>query len=161
MSTGDMERGPRISADVVAAVALFAIAGVLLSQTGDDLRDWVLPRTLNYLLIGVGAVLLMKGLVRPGDTVPAVPRLTRGNGLDVVLFVAVAVGYVAIMPIVGFWLTSAVVIFVLSLALAESRTLRTVLVSAAAAVGICAVFYVLMLYVFYVPLPEGILPSSE
>jgi hypothetical protein len=151
----DVRRGPRISTDVLGAVALFAIAGVLLSQTGDDLRDWVLPRTLNYLLIAVGAILLVRGLLRPRATVPAVPRLSR-SGRDAVLFVAVAVGYVVVMPIVGFWLTSAVVIFVLSLMLAESRNMRTVLVSLAAAVAICIVFYVLMLHVFYVPLPEGV-----
>lgn len=155
MSAGDVERGPRVSTDVLAALALFAIAGVLLSQTGDDLRDWVLPRTLNYLLIAVGVVLLGKGLLRPGATVRAVPRLSR-SGLDVLLFVVVAVGYVAVMSIVGFWIASAVVIVVLSLVLAESRNARTVAVSLAVAIAICAVFYVLMLHVFYVPLPEGV-----
>lgn len=155
MSSEDVGRSPRVGRDVLAALALFAIAGVLLSQSGADLRDWVLPRTLNYLLIVVGVVLLVRGLVRPRETVHVVPRLSRG-GRDAVLFVAVAVGYVAVMPIAGFWITSAVVIVVLSVALAESRNLRTVLVSVAAAVAICVVFYVLMLHVFYVPLPEGV-----
>jgi hypothetical protein len=155
VSAGDVGRGPRVGTDVLAALALFVIGGVLLSQSGADLRDWVLPLTLNYLLIAVGVILLVRGLVRPRATVPIVPRLSRG-GRDAVLFVAVAVGYVAVMPVAGFWITSAVVIVVLSVVLAESRNLRTVLVSVVAAVAICVVFYVLMLHVFYVPLPEGV-----
>ncbi|MGH3383217.1 MAG: tripartite tricarboxylate transporter TctB family protein [Nocardioidaceae bacterium] len=148
-------RGPRVGVDVLAALALFAIAGVLLSQTGDGVRDWVMPRSLNYLLVGIGVVLLAKGLLRPGATVPVIPSVLQGRGTDVAVFIAVAIAYVLVMPVVGFWVTSTVVIFALSLVLAEHRDRRTVVESAVVAVGVCAVFYVLMLHVFYVPLPEG------
>jgi hypothetical protein len=63
--------------------------------------------------------------------------------------------YVLAIPTLGFWISSAVALFVLSLTLAETRDLRIVLQSAATAVGVSAGAYLLMQYVFYVPLPTG------
>jgi Tripartite tricarboxylate transporter TctB family len=155
MSAPTRPRGPLVSIDLLASVTLFLIAAVLLSQTGVETRDWVMPRSLCYLLIGVGLVLLVKGLVRPGDKVPLVPAVARREGLDTAFFMAVAVVYVLAIPTLGFWISSAVVLLVLSLALAERHDLRTVLQSAGTAVGVTAGAYVLMQYVFYVPLPVG------
>jgi Tripartite tricarboxylate transporter TctB family len=155
MSAPTRPRGPQISVDLLASVTLFLIAGVLLTQTGHDARDWAMPRALNYLLIGVGLVLLVKGLVRPGDKVPLVPAVARRQGLDTAFFMAVAVVYALAIPALGFWISSAVVLFVLSLTFAERRDLRTVLQSTGTAVGVCAAAYLLMQHVFYVPLPAG------
>jgi hypothetical protein len=155
MSAPTRPRGPQVSIDILASVTLFLIAAVLLSQTGDGARDWAMPRSLNYLLIGVGLVLLVKGLVRPGDKVPLIPPVARRRGLDTAFFMAVAVIYALVIPFLGFWISSAVTLFVLSVALAETRDRRTVLQSAATAVGVCAGAYLLMQHVFYVPLPEG------
>jgi hypothetical protein len=155
MSVPTSPRGPHVSVDLLASVTLFLIAAVLLSQTGQGARDWAMPRSLNYLLIGVGLVLLIKGLVRPGDKVPLVPAVVRGKGLDTAFFMTVGVLYALAIPIVGFWVSSVVALFVLSLALAENRALRTVLQSTAMAVGVSAGAYLLMQYVFYVPLPTG------
>lgn len=147
--------GPQVSVDVLASLALFLIAAVMLSQTGHEVRDWAMPRALNYVLIGVGAVLAIKGLVRPGAKVPLVPAVARGRGLDTALVMAVALAYAFVIPVLGFWLSSVVVLFVLSVTLAERRALRTVLQSAAVAVGVCVTAYLLMQHVFYVPLPAG------
>lgn len=155
MSAPTRSRGPLVSIDLLASVTLFLIAAVLLSQTGTETRDWVMPRSLCYLLIGVGLVLLVKGLVRPGDKVPLVPAVARREGLDTAFFMTVAVVYLLAIPTLGFWISSAVALFVLSLALAETRDLRIVLQSAATAVGVSAAAYLLMQYVFYVPLPTG------
>jgi hypothetical protein len=155
MSTHTEARGPRVSIDLLAAVSLFLIAAVLLSQTGDGVRDWAMPRSLCYLVIGVGVVLLVKGLVRPGEKVPLIPPVVRHKGLDTAFFITAAVAYVLAIPIFGFWLSSAVTIFGLSVALAEKRDVRAVLTSGVTAVVVCAGAYLLMLHVFYVPLPWG------
>jgi putative tricarboxylic transport membrane protein len=155
MSAPAHTRGPHVSVDLLASLTLFLIAAVLLSQTGEGARDWAMPRSLCYVLISVGLVLLLKGLVRPGDKVPLVPAVARGHGLDTAFFIAVAVIYVLVIPVLGFWISSAVILFVLSVALAEKRDLRTALQSAAVAVGVCVAAYLLMQHVFYVPLPQG------
>ena len=93
--------------------------------------------------------------MRPGDKVSLMPAVVRRQGLDTAFFMAVAVVYVLAIPILGFWISSAVVLFVLSMALAETRDRRTMIQSAATAVGMSAGAYLLMSYVFYVPLPLG------
>jgi Tripartite tricarboxylate transporter TctB family len=155
MSTPTRPQGLRVSVDLLASLTLFLIAAVFLSQTGDETRDWVMPRSLNYVLIGVGLVLLVKGLVRPGDKVPLVPAVARRQGLDTAFFMVVAVVYALAIPPLGFWVSSAVALFVLSMTLAERRDMRTVLQSAGTAVGVCVAAYLLMQHVFYVPLPTG------
>ena len=155
MSAPARLRGPLVSIDLLASVTLFLISAVLLSQSGVETRDWVVPRSLCYLLIGVVLVLLVKGLVRPGDKVPLIPPVARREGLDTAFFMAVAVVYVLAIPLFGFWISSAVALFVLSMTLAETRDRRTAIQSGATAVGVSAGAYLLMSYVFYVPLPIG------
>lgn len=155
MSAPARPLGPQISVDVLAALPLFLIAAVMLSKTGDEMRDWVMPRSLNYLLIVLGLILLLKGLVRPGTKVPVIPPLVRGRGWDTAFFMAVAVVYVVAVPVIGFWISSAAALFVLSVALAGQRDLRTYIQAAGTAVGVTVVAYLLMTYVFYVPLPLG------
>jgi hypothetical protein len=155
MNAPTRPRGPRVSVDLLASLTLFLIAAVLLSQTGHETRDWAMPRALNYLLIAVGLILLVKGLVRPGDKVPLVPAVARRQGLDTAFFMTVAVVYTLTIPTLGFWVSSVIALFVLSLAFAERRDLRTMLQSAGTAVGVCVGAYLLMQHVFYVPLPLG------
>lgn len=155
MSAPTRPRGPQISVDLLASLALFLIAAVMLSQTGQEVRDWAMPRALNYLLIAVGVVFLIKALVRPGDKVPLVPAIARGAGMDTAFVMVAAVLYALAIPVLGFWFSSALALFVLSVALAEKRDLRTLIQSAAVAGGVCVAAYLLMQHVFYVPLPTG------
>lgn len=148
-----------VSVDLLGGLALLAIAGVFLLASGEGRMDWLMPVSLSYVLLLIGLYLLTRGLLGRGERTFLVPGVLRGRGIDVAVFVAMSVVYVVLAPTVGFWVMSALMIIVSSLYLAPQRNRRLILTSVLVAVGICVVFYLLMLHVFYVPLPaSGWLP---
>lgn len=142
--------------DLLAGLTLLAVGLMFRLASGSGSMNWLMPVALTYALMTTGAYLIVRGLRGRGSTL-AVRRPERhGQGTDLAVFLVVAVAYVVLAPYVGFWLTSALMLFGCAMLFAPRRNRRTVLVSAAAALGLCLVFYVLMLHVFYVPLPEGV-----
>ena len=145
----------RARVELIAGVALIAIAAVFILSAGTGSMDWLFPLALAWLLVAVGVYLVIRGLLGFGETVRAKPALLRGEGVDVAIFTGIAVIYVVLARPIGFWLASAAMLFLSSIYLAVDRDRRTYVYSAVVAVAVCVVSYVLLLHVFYVPLPRA------
>lgn len=147
--------GPRIAADLVGGMALLGIAAVFLLKAGEGRLDWLLPVVLSYGVGILGVLLVVRGLLGYGDRVAAVPPILRGQGVDVAVFIVLAVIYVLLASPVGFWTMSALMIFSGSVYLDVARSRRNLTVSVLAAAGICVVGYFVLTQVFYIPMPRG------
>lgn len=141
--------------DLVAGIALVAIAAVFIVSAGEGRMDWLFPLVLAWLLVAVAVYLIVRGLLGYGETMPVKPALLRGEGVDVAIFTGIAVIYVILARPIGFWLASAAMLFISSVYLAVERSRTTYVYSAVVAIMVCVVSYILLLQVFYVPLPEA------
>ncbi|MGH8869243.1 MAG: tripartite tricarboxylate transporter TctB family protein [Actinomycetes bacterium] len=156
MTSDQGQAQPRtLRVDVLGGLVLLAVGLTFRLASGSGSMNWLMPVALTDFLMAVGGYLIVRSLLRRGATV-ALRRPDRHSpGADVAVFLVIAATYVVLAPFAGFWLTSALMLFGCSMLFAPQRDRRAALISAATALGICAVFYVLMLHVFYVPLPEG------
>jgi Tripartite tricarboxylate transporter TctB family len=150
----------QIPADLVAGLVMLGIAAVFRLKAGDERLDWIFPVTLSYVLGGLGLLLVIRGLTGRGDRVPAVPpilrqRSLRGQGVDVAVFLGLTVGYVVLLSTVGFWVMSALTIFVAAVYLDPVRSPRRLAIAAAVAIAVCIAAYLLLTRVFYVPFPAA------
>lgn len=153
---GDVARG--FSVDLAGALVLLVLGGVSLATMGDGVRDWGFPRSLTYLLLTIGVVLLARGLIRrkTGERI-VLGRIGRNTRIDLTVFVAAVVAYVWLIPFIGLWIANFLMISGLSVYLAERRDRRTVVVSLIVAAAVCAGGYVVFTYVFFVPVPISLL----
>jgi hypothetical protein len=160
-STERAEAGLRIPSDLLAGIVMVAFGAFFLVNSGEDMRDWIWPRSLAQLLIGLGIALAVRGVTRKGRqrSVPVLPvalsgraALRRGDS-DVLLFAVAVVAYVALMNIVGFWLLTFLVVAVAANLLDPEPTRRKRIIGVVAALVLAIVGYVLFEVVFYVPFP--------
>jgi hypothetical protein len=159
----EADRGDRrqLSADLVGGLAMIGIAAVFRLKSGDERLDWIFPVVLSYVLGGLGILLVIWGLTGRGDRVPAVPAILRREdvrrrqGLDVVVFVVLAVAYAVLLTTVGFWVMSALTMFVAAVYLDPVRSPRRLAIALAVAIGVCIAGWLLLTRVFYVPFPSA------
>ena len=160
-TAAERPEGRQIPTDVLAGVAMLGIAAVFRLKSGDERLDWIFPVTLSYVLGGFGILLVIRGLAGFGGRVPAVPTVLRRQAtgrresLDVTFFVGLTVAYVALLSAVGFWVMSALTIFVAAVYLDPVRSKRRLALAVAVAIGVCLVAFWLMTRVFYVPFPAA------
>lgn len=140
--------------DMLAGLALLAIAAFFLLGAGEGTLDWVFPSTLSYGVGILGVVLVIRSLFGFSEYVPVVPAILRGKGGAVAVFVLIMVVYVILIRPVGFWPMSALMIFVTASYLAPERSRRSVAIAGGAAVAVSVLAYFVLEYVFYVPFPE-------
>jgi hypothetical protein len=145
--------------DLLAALVLFSIGAISLSQEGPDLMNWVFPQLATYVALAVGAVLLARvvfgaAIKRLPDTFQWGPE-DRPVAIDLVVFCAIVLAYVFVMYGLGFWLSSFLMMSLASIYLTQDKSRRSIGVAIAAAFGTCVVAYIVFLHVFYVPLPEA------
>lgn len=157
MSQPEIDQRDRrqLPADLVGGLVMIGIAAVFRLESGDERLDWIFPVVLSYVLGGLGILLVIRGLLGRGDRVPAVPPILRGQGVDVAVFLVLTVGYVALLERVGFWVMSALTIFVAAVYLDPVRSPRRLAIAAAVAVAVCIAAYLLLTRVFYVPFPPA------
>lgn len=147
-----------IGPDLAGAVALGVIGAVSISQMGAKTADWAFPRALTYTIIAIALVMIARVAF----------RAIRGRGLDtltvagksqmvtdVVVFSAAVLVYVLLIPVLGFWLDSFLMLVVTSIYLTTRRTVKSVVIAAVVAAGICALAYFIFLDVFYIPFPSA------
>jgi len=154
--------GPRIPVDLVGGSIAIAIAAFFYTFSGEDMRDWIWPRSLAQVLAVFGLILVFRGLSRAGreDALPLVPRALRGRAAlkrgdtDVLLFALLVIAYVGLMNLLGFWLLTFLVVALGSMALDIEPTRRKRVISVVAALVLTAAGYVLFEIVFYVPFPS-------
>jgi hypothetical protein len=145
--------------DLLAALVLFSIGAISLSQEGDDLMNWVFPRLATYVVLAIGTVLLARvvfgeAIKRLPDTFQWGPE-DRAVAIDLVVFCAIVLAYVFVMYGLGFWVSSFLMMSLASIYLTQDKSRRSIGVAIAAALGTCIVAYIVFLHVFYVPLPEA------
>ncbi len=151
--TSEERPSPEISQELIGGLVLFLMAAVFLLNSGDGRMDWLFPQVLSYLLIASGVVMLGQAALGRGKKVPLIPPILRGKGVDVVVFTGLAIVYVVLARPVGFWIMSFVTLFGAAVYLATRRDRRVLLQSLAVVSVVVVVGYVLLLHVFYVPLP--------
>lgn len=161
MVPSEDEGGTRIPRDVVGGVIAIIIGAFFFAFSGEDVRDWIWPRTLAQVLFVLGVILTVRGLLPAGrqSTFPLVPRALRGRAAlsrgdsDVLLFALGIVAYVALSPLIGFWLVTFLTVVTAAIALDLERTRRKRIRAVLVALALTVVGYVLFEIVFYVPFP--------
>jgi hypothetical protein len=128
---------------------------VFVLNAGEGALDWVFPLSLSYTLAIIGVYLTIRGLLGFGDTTDTLLPILRGRGVDVFVFAVLTAIYVGLARAIGFWTMSAVMLFAGSIYLDPVRSKKRIALAAVVAFTVCIVAYVLLLRVFYVPLPRA------
>lgn len=158
----DLETGLRVPSDLLGGATMVAFGAFFLVNSGEDMRDWIWPRSLSLLLIVLGIALAVRGLARNGrrSTVRVVPGALRGREAlhrgdsDVLLFAVAVVAFVALMNIVGFWLLTFLMVSAATNLLDPEPTRRKRIMGVLAALAVAVGGYVLFEIIFYVPFPN-------
>ena len=154
---GDERRGRQISVDLFAGVIMLGVAALFLLSAGSTELDWLFPIVLSYALAAMAVVLVLRGAFGFGGKMPLVPAILRGHGIDVLVFAALSVVYVVLIPHVGFWIMTALTITVAAVYLDTQRSLKRLIIAAVVAAVVCVVAYLTLTELFYVEFPLGLL----
>jgi uncharacterized membrane protein YfcA len=148
-----------VDRDVVSALLLFLVGGIFQSQMGTGMEDWIFPQVLTYLIISIGALLLLRvvlaALARRAPDLLRISREERGMVIDVVVFCVIAVTYMLVVNGLGFWLSSFLMLSLTSLYLSPQKTRRNVTLAIVVPLVACILAYIVFLHVFYVPVPTA------
>lgn len=150
--------GPQVSRDLVAGVVMVAVAAVFLLDAGKVVRgeySWLFPIVLSYALGALALILIVRGLMGRGERMPIVPTVLRGRGVDTLVFSVLTVIYVALVPHLGFWLTSGLMIAATAIYLESRRSRLGSAVAIGVAVVTCAAGYLTLTEIFYIKFPTG------
>ena len=145
--------------DLLAGLVLFIIGSVALANAGSDLMNWAFPLMAAYFIMFAAAVLVVRAVFaavteRALDII-SVSAEDRIIWLDVFTFLVIALVYLLVMYGLGFWLSSFLMLSLVSLYLTKDKTRHNVVVAIVTPLAACVVAYVVFLHVFYVPLPEA------
>jgi hypothetical protein len=145
--------------DILTALVLFLIGAVALAKAGSNLMDWVFPLMAAYFILFAAAVLVasvvfaaVAGRVPDIISVSAEDRIVW---LDVFTFLLIALGYLLVMYGLGFWLSSFLMLSLVSIYLTQRKTRHNVALAIVVPLATCVVAYIVFLHVFYVPLPTA------
>ena len=145
--------------DRVAAILLMALAGyVFVEADRFNVASAAFPRMVAAVLGVCALVLLLRTVsLRRGVPAPAAADPMAGepffrNPLHFAIFLVSLVGYLLLIPVLGYFAATAVLILVLSLALGFRDYLMLILTTAAFLVLVYGVF----IMVFARPLPRGL-----
>ncbi len=145
--------------DLLAGLVLFIIGSVALANAGSDLMNWAFPLMAAYFIMFAAAVLVGRAVFaavteRALDII-SVSAEDKIIWLDVLTFLVIALVYLLVMYDLGFWLSSFLMLSLVSLYLTRDKTRHNVVVAIVTPLAACVVAYVVFLHVFYVPLPEA------
>ena len=145
--------------DVLAALVLFFIGSVALTNAGSDMMNWAFPLMAAYFVMFAAALLVARAVfaavtARATDilNVSAEDKIVW---LDVFTFLLIALGYLLVMYGLGFWLSSFLMLSLVSIKLTHNRTRHNLVLAVAVPLATCIVAYVVFVHIFYVPLPEA------
>jgi hypothetical protein len=148
-----------IDRDLVSALVLFFIGGVSLSAMGTDMRNWIFPRVLTYLILIVATVLVARVVLaavkKRAPDIMRTSREDRGIFVDVLVFCAIVLAYILVVNGLGFWLSSFLMLSLASIYLTPDKTLHNVGLAIVVPLVACVLAYFVFLQLFYVPLPEA------
>ena len=145
--------------DLLAGLVLFFIGSIALANAGSNLMDWVFPLLAAYFIM-FAAVVLIGGAVFTAVTgraldIIGVSAEDRVIWLDVFTFLVIAVCYLLVMSGLGFWLSSFLMLSLVSLYLTKDKTRHSVTLAIVTPLAACVVAYIVFMQVFYVPVPQA------
>jgi hypothetical protein len=145
--------------DLLAGVILFFIGSVALANAGSDLMNWAFPLMATYFIMFAAAVLVVRAVFAavmegPADIISTSAE-DRVIWLDVFTFLVIALCYLLVMSGFGFWLSSFLMLALVSLYLTKDKTRHNVALAIVTPLAACVVAYVVFELVFYVPLPDA------
>lgn len=150
--------GKTISESMIAGLVMIAVAAIFYSQTGERLQDWVMPWVLIATMSFLGLVMIVRSLMgRGGRRIPLVPPMLRGwsaEGIDVISVAALFAGSIIAIRYVGFWLSASAMMVATGIYLANEKTRKNILVSTFVVILLAVLMYLLLRYVFFVPVPR-------
>lgn len=149
----------------LVAVGFMVLGGFLIASTdGMTAMGSVFPITISLAMIAFCAVLVVRNVVRGlrGTAAPVEvsdeARPVGGSNLRRALFLAAMVGWIALLPILGFLTASAVGFFtVMAVATHERMGARELAVLVVVSGAILTGFYLVMANVLMIPMPRGVL----
>jgi len=145
--------------DLLAGLILFIIGLIAFANAGSDMMNWAFPLLATYFTLLAGAVLIASALFaavteRPLDVL-SMSAEDRVVWLDISVFIVIAIVYLLVMYGLGFWLSSFLMLSLVSLYLTKDKTRHNVALAIITPAVACIVAYVVFELVFYVPLPEA------
>lgn len=145
--------------DLLSGVVLFLIGSFALANAGSDMMNWAFPLMAAYFIMFAAAILIVNALFaafseRALDLI-GVGAEDRVVWLDVFTFLVIAICYLLVMYGLGFWLSSFLMLALVSLYLTKEKTRKNIALAIVVPVAACVVAYIVFLHVFYVPLPNA------
>jgi hypothetical protein len=145
--------------DLLAALVLFVIGAVSLTQAGADPMNWAFPLMATYFILFAAAVMAVSvAFAAVAAHAPDVVRMSAQDRIvarDVFWFLLISLGYLLTMYGLGFWLASFLMLSLASLYLTLDKTRRNLSLAVVVPLATCAVAYVVFEHVFYVPVPRA------
>ena len=145
--------------DLLTALVLFGIGMVFLSDSGDNLKDWICPLLATYLVLGIAVALVLLVIFRViMKRLPDIPHLTaedRTAYFDVLVFFLIVLAYILVMRGIGFWLPSWLMVTLTSTYLTLEKTRHNMILALGVPLFFCIVAFFVFTHVFYVPFPEA------
>ncbi len=145
--------------DVLTGLVLFAIGSFFLNAAGDDVKNWIFPVLAIYLLMGIGAVLILRAaffaFMKRAPDIIRLAREDREIRRDVFIFFLIVLTYMFVMSGIGFWLASFLMLTLTSNYLTLDKTRQNIRLAIVVPLGVCILFYIVFLHLFYVPFPKA------
>ena len=145
--------------DLLTALILFGIGGVFLSDSGNDLKDWIFPLLATYLVLGIDVALFLLVILRAiMKRLPDIPHLTEEDRVayfDVLVFFLIVLTYILVMRGIGFWLSSLLMVTLTSIYLTLEKTRHNMMLALVVPLLFCIVAFFVFTHVFYVPFPKA------
>jgi len=148
-----------VDRDFLAALVLFSLGAISLSQEGPDLMNWVFPRLATYLVLIIAAALVLRvvfsTIVNRKPDIMSMSSENRVAFVDVFSFLLIVLCYLFVMYGLGFWLASLIMLSLTSIYLTLEKTRRNIGLALVVPLATCVTAYVIFLHVFYVPVPQA------
>lgn len=144
--------------DLLAGLVLFVIGTVALANAGSDMMNWAFPLMAAYFIMFAAALLVGRAVFAAvKERAPDIIRVSAEDKiiwLDVLIFLVIALVYLLVMYGLGFWLSSFLMLTLVSLYLTRDKTRHNVAMAIVTPFVACVLAYVVFEQVFYVPLPD-------
>ena len=145
--------------DFLAALVLFIIGSIALAKAGADSMNWAFPLMAAYFIMFAAALLVARvvfaAIAKRAPDIISISAEDRIVWLDVFTFLSIALVYLLVLYGLGFWLSSFVMLSLVSIYLTRDKTRHNIALAIVVPLAVCVVAYVVFLHVFYVPLPEA------
>ena len=155
------QRGLHDPAGTAVAILFIALGVLLITQTGRMTpMGSVFPITISVAMIVLSAILVLRNVVLgfrgAGRAKDEVGFTDNGSTVRRILFLIAMGAWVALIPVLGFFVASLLAFFaIMAIATHERATMRELAILVAVGVVILLAFYLLMANVLLIPMPRG------